>query len=140
LKPRWRTLRRWTAAICPKGQAGLQPAYDPYRIRKVLKRAGQRGENKWMSIPFEQAIKEIGEGGILFADVPGEETRRVEGLQEIAALRDVAISKAMVADVKATHANAAMWIDPALKNTCFVDPVGGSVSFYAHVRLVPGST
>ena len=27
-------------SICPKGQAGLQTAYDPYRIRKVLKRAG----------------------------------------------------------------------------------------------------
>jgi anaerobic selenocysteine-containing dehydrogenase len=27
-------------------------------------------------------------------------------------------------------ANAAMWIDPHLKNTCMVDPVGGSVSFY----------
>jgi tetrathionate reductase subunit A len=36
------------------------------------------------------------------------------------------------------HANAAMWIDPALKNTCFLDPVGGSVSFYdTHVKLVP---
>lgn len=34
------------------------------------------------------------------------------------------------------HANAAMWIDPALKNTCFLDPVGGSVSFYdTQVRL-----
>ncbi len=28
--------------ICPKGQAGLQSAYDPYRIRRVLKRAGKR--------------------------------------------------------------------------------------------------
>jgi anaerobic selenocysteine-containing dehydrogenase len=28
------------------------------------------------------------------------------------------------------HANAAMWIDPYLKNTCMLDPVGGSVSFY----------
>lgn len=27
------------------------------------------------------------------------------------------------------HANAAMWIDPALKNTCILDPVGGSSSF-----------
>jgi hypothetical protein len=23
-----------------------------------------------------------------------------------------------------------MWIDPHLKNTCMLDPVGGSVSFY----------
>ena len=25
---------------------------------------------------------------------------------------------------------AAMWIDPVLKNTCMIDKVGGSVSFY----------
>ncbi len=35
------------------------------------------------------------------------------------------------------HANAAMWVDPALKNTCMLDPVGGSVSFYdTHVKLL----
>jgi anaerobic selenocysteine-containing dehydrogenase len=34
------------------------------------------------------------------------------------------------------HANAAMWVDPALKNTCLLDPVGGSVSFYdTQIRL-----
>ena len=32
---------------CPKCQAGIQTVYDPYRIRKVLKRDGQRGSNKW---------------------------------------------------------------------------------------------
>ncbi|MGB9592064.1 MAG: molybdopterin oxidoreductase, partial [Candidatus Kryptoniota bacterium] len=36
---------RIDGALCPKGQAGIQIAYDPYRIRKVLKRAGKRGEN-----------------------------------------------------------------------------------------------
>ena len=35
------------AGLCPKGQAGHQGAYDPYRVTKVLKRAGKRGENKW---------------------------------------------------------------------------------------------
>lgn len=36
------------------------------------------------------------------------------------------------------HANAAMWSDPVVKNTCMFDPVGGSVSFYdTHVRLEP---
>lgn len=34
------------------------------------------------------------------------------------------------------HANAAMWTDPTVKNTCMFDPVGGSVSFYdTHVKL-----
>ena len=48
--------------LCPRGQAGLQTVYDPYRLIKVLKRAGKRGENKWMTIPFEQAVDEIVEG------------------------------------------------------------------------------
>lgn len=81
--------------LCPKGQAGVQTAYDPYRIRKVLKRAGKRGENKWQTIPFEQAIQEIVAGGKLFAHIPGEENRHVEGLKEIMALRDDAVMTAM---------------------------------------------
>ena len=33
-------------SLCHKGQAGVQALYDPYRLVKVLKRAGKRGENK----------------------------------------------------------------------------------------------
>jgi tetrathionate reductase subunit A len=37
---------------------------------------------------------------------------------------------------KGIHANAAMWTDPTITNTCMFDPIGGSVSFYnTHVRL-----
>jgi tetrathionate reductase subunit A len=86
-------------SLCPKGQAGLQTLYDPYRIVKVLKRAGKRGENKWMTIPFEQAIEEIVTGGRLFAHVPGEENRTVTGLNEIWALRDPTLAKSMSEDV-----------------------------------------
>ncbi|ROO52197.1 molybdopterin-dependent oxidoreductase iron-sulfur protein [Micromonospora sp. Llam0] len=88
-------------SLCPKGQSGLQTAYDPYRLRKVLKRAGRRGENKWVSIPFDQAITEITEGGRLFADVPDEQDREVEGLQALTPLRDPDVAKAMATDVKA---------------------------------------
>jgi tetrathionate reductase subunit A len=36
------------------------------------------------------------------------------------------------------HANAAMWTDPTITNTCMFDPVGGSVSFYdTQIRLEP---
>jgi len=84
---------------CPKGQSGIQTAYDPYRITKVLKRAGKRGEGKWMTIPFQQAIQEIADGGYLFSHVPGEEGRWVEGLKDIWALRDPALASAMAADV-----------------------------------------
>src|SRR6266511_2974450 len=64
------------SAICPKGQAGHQGAYDPYRIRKVLKRAGKRGENRWTSIPFDQAVDEIVKGGKLFAHEIGRASCR----------------------------------------------------------------
>src|SRR5512133_1981842 len=113
-------------AICPKGQAGHQTAYDPYRIRKVLKRAGKRGEGKWTSVPFDQAISEIVAGGKLFAHVPGEESREVTGLEALWALKDPAAFEAMGADVgklrkkamtvdefKAKHAaNLGALIDP----------------------------
>ena len=49
--------------LCPKGEAGIQTLYDPYRVRKVLKRDGPRGSNRWKVISFEQAVKEIVEGG-----------------------------------------------------------------------------
>ncbi|MBI3977309.1 MAG: molybdopterin-dependent oxidoreductase [Chloroflexi bacterium] len=86
------------AAICPKGQAGVVTAYDPYRITRVLKRAGKRGENTWVSIPFDQAIAEIVEGGTIFKNVPGEENRQVTGLKEIWALRDPRVAQELAAD------------------------------------------
>ena len=47
--------------------------------------------------------------------------------------RDVAIDGDMIEGdpcrAAGVHANAAIWIDPALKNTCLLDPAGGSVSF-----------
>ncbi len=90
---------RIDGGLCPKGQAGHTGAYDPYRIRRVLKRAGKRGEMKWISVPFDQAITEIVEGGKLFAHVPGEENRVVEGLRSLYALKDSKAFAAMSADV-----------------------------------------
>lgn len=86
-------------SICSKGQAGVQTLYDPYRIRKVLKRAGPRGSGTWKAIPFEQAIAEITAGGKLFADA-GEQ-REVPGFKDVFVLRDGALSKAMSDDVAA---------------------------------------
>ena len=111
-------------AICPKGQGGVQTLYDPYRVRRVLKRAGARGSNKWRSISFEQAIQEISEGGQLFADIG--ENRVVPGFKEVVRLRDAKLAKALSADVEAIRkgemtveafkaknsAHLAMLIDP----------------------------
>lgn len=81
--------------LCPKGYAGVQTLYDPYRIKKVLKRAGKRGENKWKSIPFEQAVQEIVDGGDLFGE------GRVEGLKDVMVLRDSAVLDELNKDAKA---------------------------------------
>jgi anaerobic selenocysteine-containing dehydrogenase len=89
-------------ALCPKGQAGIQTVYDPYRIRKVLKRAGPRGSGKWVEIPFEQAIQEIVEGGQTFASIGDQ--RRYPGLKEYWALRDPKVMKAMAKAVDAIWA------------------------------------
>ncbi|GIV89820.1 MAG: molybdopterin oxidoreductase [Chloroflexus sp.] len=82
-------------ALCPKGQAGIQTAYDPYRLTRVLKRkpGTPRGAGQWITIDFEQAITEIVEGGDLFGEGP------VEGLRALYALKDAKLAKAMAAAV-----------------------------------------
>ncbi len=81
--------------LCPKGQASIQTLYDPYRLRKVLKRVGPRGGGKWQTIDFDSAIDEIVNGGNLFGE--GE----VDGLDAIFGLRDPDVAKEMADDVKA---------------------------------------
>jgi len=80
-------------AICARGQAGILTAYDPYRIRKVLKRVGPRGSGKWLEIPFEQAVREVAEGGRLFESIGDD--RHYPGLQEMWALRDPEVAGQM---------------------------------------------
>ncbi len=81
--------------FCPKGQAGVQTYYDPYRIKEPLKRVGPRGSNEWKTISFDQAIQEIVDGGDLFGEGP------VSGLKDILALRNPEVSAAMAQDVEA---------------------------------------
>ncbi|PJF43896.1 MAG: molybdopterin oxidoreductase [Phototrophicales bacterium] len=83
-------------AICPKGQAGLQSVYDPYRLVSVLKRkpGTKRGAGEWITISFDQAIEEIVEGGDLFGE------GYVPGLRESYALRDEEIAEEMDAAIK----------------------------------------
>ncbi|MEF8870394.1 MAG: molybdopterin-dependent oxidoreductase [Haloarculaceae archaeon] len=56
---------RWSLSggrICLKGQAGIQTAFDTYRVRKPMKRVGPRGSGEWKTISWDQAITEIVEG------------------------------------------------------------------------------
>ena len=88
--------------LCPKGQATIQTQYDPYRIVKVLKRAGPRGSNKWQAIPFDQAINEIVNGGQLFADIG--ENRVVPGFKDALATKDTKVIAGLAADAAAVAA------------------------------------
>ena len=90
-----------TARSAPRGRPEIQSLYDPYRIVKVLKRAGKRGENKWQVVSFDRAISEIVNGGKLFTHVPGEENRVVKGLKETWKLRDSKLARAMADDASA---------------------------------------
>jgi tetrathionate reductase subunit A len=101
--PANKQIAKLDGAICPKGQAGIQTMYDPYRIRNVLKRDGKRGSGKWKSIPYDQAVKEVVNGGKLFSHLPGEESREVEGLKDICAMREPKLMKKMKADVDKIH-------------------------------------
>jgi len=42
--------------LCPKGQSGLHVLYDPDRIKAPLKRKGGKGEGKWETIEWDEAI------------------------------------------------------------------------------------
>ncbi len=74
---------RDVGTLCPKGQAGIYALYSPARLKHPLKRVGPRGSGKWQTISWDQALTEICGGGLLFKNVPGEETRHVEGLKSI---------------------------------------------------------
>jgi anaerobic selenocysteine-containing dehydrogenase len=84
-------------ALCPKGQAGLQTVYDPYRLVSVLKRkpGTPRGGGQWETISFERALEEIVNGGDLFGE------GAVPGLKDSYRLTDRAAYKDMAAAVKA---------------------------------------
>ncbi|RMG06504.1 MAG: molybdopterin oxidoreductase [Planctomycetota bacterium] len=84
--------------LCAKGQAGIQTYSDPYRLRRVLKRAGPRGSGRWKSISFDAFVDEVVKGGKLFAELGDD--RHYPGFEELYALRDRAVAKALAEDAK----------------------------------------
>jgi anaerobic selenocysteine-containing dehydrogenase len=46
-------------ALCARGQAGLEVLYNPDRITGPMKRVGERGEGRWQSISWDEAIKTL---------------------------------------------------------------------------------
>ena len=50
-----------TGRLCAKGLSSPQVVTDPRRLKKPMKRIGERGSGKWESISWDQALDEIGE-------------------------------------------------------------------------------
>lgn len=70
------------ATTCAKGACSAFSADDERRVTQVLKRAGKRGENRWVTISYEQALQEILEGGDLFGEGPVEGLRAIRQLDK----------------------------------------------------------
>ncbi len=47
--------------LCCRGTSALKHVHHPARINHCLKRAGEKGENKWEQIPWDQGIREVAE-------------------------------------------------------------------------------
>jgi anaerobic selenocysteine-containing dehydrogenase len=45
--------------MCAKGLAGIQALYHPNRIKYPMMRVGERGENKWKRISWDEALETI---------------------------------------------------------------------------------
>jgi len=46
-------------ALCPKGLASLEYLYHPDRLRRPLKRLGERGEGKWLPVSWDEALDTV---------------------------------------------------------------------------------
>ena len=69
------------ASTCGKPQCDRDYLKNPYRILVPLKRNGPRGSGRFVPISWEALIREIAEGGKLFAHLGDE--RHYPGLKEI---------------------------------------------------------
>ncbi|MDR2492255.1 MAG: molybdopterin-dependent oxidoreductase [Coriobacteriales bacterium] len=65
--------------LCSRGNIALKHLNHPDRINRPLKRAGERGENKWETISWDQALDEIAERLAEIRDTYGAEAVATAG-------------------------------------------------------------
>ena len=124
--------RKAAGKLCPRGQAGLQILYDPLRVQQPLKRAGKRGNNKWQAISWDQAYKEIIEGGNLFGE------GNVEGLRSV---RDLTTPIDPEAPELGPKANQFVFLAGRIENSRaelskrFVNNAYGSINWFEHTTV-----
>ena len=47
--------------ICARGNSGIMALYDPDRLKKPLVRVGERGENKFKAVSWDEALNLVAE-------------------------------------------------------------------------------
>jgi len=60
--------------MCAKGASGLQMIYSPYRIKSPMIRVGERGENKFKKVSWEEALDYIASRLVKFKKEYGPES------------------------------------------------------------------
>jgi tetrathionate reductase subunit A len=133
----------WMLAVRPENEIILNPvdgkvlglaAGDRARIVSATNRAGEWNLGNGRIRPIEGKVKlteTIRPGVVSFTIGHGN---WASGSSDL--LVDGALIPGDPRRGTGFNANAAMWIDPFLKNTPVLDPVGGSISFYdTRVRL-----
>jgi anaerobic selenocysteine-containing dehydrogenase len=124
--------RKFAGKLCPRGQSGLQLLYDPLRVQQPLKRVGKRGENKWQAVSWDQAYKEIIEGGNLFGE------GNVEGLK---AVRDLTTPINPEAPEHGPKANQLVFLAGRIENARaeltkrFINNAFGTINWFEHTTV-----
>ncbi len=60
--------------MCAKGLSQVQALYNPNRVKYPMRRVGKRGENKWERISWDEALDEIAEQIVKYAQEYGPES------------------------------------------------------------------
>ncbi|WP_019850305.1 molybdopterin-dependent oxidoreductase [Desulfitobacterium sp. PCE1] len=90
--------------ICLKGIANaMQRVYSPDRVKYPMKRAGERGEDKWEQISWDQAYNEITEKHKEIADKYGMEANSWMGMTGNYGINAQLISARIANTVGGTH-------------------------------------
>jgi thiosulfate reductase/polysulfide reductase chain A len=59
--------------VCAKGNAGISQVFDPDRLKYPMIRTGERGENKWARISWDEAYERIADGFLKIKEKYGPE-------------------------------------------------------------------
>ena len=60
--------------LCAKGNSGIQMIYSPYRIKSPMIRVGERGENKFKKVSWEEALDYIAKRLVKYKKEHGPES------------------------------------------------------------------